>query len=111
MDYTNVKYFLLNSHAEEAQEIGAEYAEDMMRSGCFEKHTMSLYCGENSSRMWIDDNIYSFETLEFYDEAADLLIEKYYITRTAALEIIGVAIEETKTEIHTQIVLLKTCGG
>ena len=106
MEYTNVKYFLLNSYAEEAQEIGTEYAEDMMRSGCFEKHTMALYC-----RMWIDDKIYNFETLEFYDEAADLLIEKYYITRTAALEIIGVAIEETKTEIHTQIVLLKTCGG
>lgn len=111
MDYTNVKYFLLNQVADEPQEIMEDYAEEMMRSGCFEKHTCALYCGENTSRMWLDETIYNFETLEFLDEAAELLTEKYFITKTAALEIMNVAITETKQDIHTQLILLKVCGG
>ena len=61
--------------------------------------------------MWIDEDLKQFETIDFYDEAADELVEKFYITRSVALEIIKTAIEETKTNIHTQIVLFKTCGG
>ena len=75
MDYTNVKYFLLNQTADEPQEIMEEYAEDMIRSGCFEKHTCSLYCGENNSRIWIVEKIHNFETMNFYDEAAEFLVE------------------------------------
>lgn len=111
MDFDNEKYFLLNSTAEESQEIGEEYAEDLKRSGCFDRHTLSLYCGENNSRMWIDETIKEFETLEFLDEAADVLVEKFYVTRAVALEIVRFAIEETKQNLHTQIVLFKTRGG
>lgn len=111
MEFDNILYFLLNQTAEETQEIGEEYANDLIRSGCFDKHTLSLYCGENSSRMWIDEDLKQFETIDFYDEAADVLVEKFYITRSVALEIIKTAIEETKTNVHTQIVLFKTCGG
>lgn len=111
MDYTNVRYFLLNQTADEPQEIMEEYANDMIRSGCFEKHTCSLYCGENNSRIWIDEVIHNFETINFYDEAAEFLVERFFITKSAALEIMNVAITETKSDVHTQIVLLKTCGG
>ena len=104
-------YCLLNSTAEESQEIGEEYANDLIRSGCFDKHTLSLYCGENNSRMWIDEDLKQFETIDFYDEAADVLVEKFYVTRAVALEIVRVAIEETKQNLHTQIVLFKTRGG
>lgn len=61
--------------------------------------------------MWIDETIKEFETLEFLDEAADVLVEKFYVTRAVALEIVRVAIEETKQNLHTQIVLFKTRGG
>ena len=111
MEFDNILYFLLNQTAEETQVIGEEYANDLIRSGCFDKHTLSLYCGENCSRMWIDEDLKQFETIDFYDEAADELVEKFYITRTVALEIMSVAITETKQDIHTQLVLLKTCGG
>ena len=85
MEFDNILYFLLNQTAEETQEIGEEYANDLIRSGCFDKHTLSLYCGENCSRMWIDEDLKQFETIDFYDEAADVLVEKFYITRTVAL--------------------------
>lgn len=111
MDFDNELYFLLNSTAEKVQQIGREYAKDLKRSGCFDSHTLSLYCGENHSRMWIDDTVKEFETLEFLEEAADVFVEKLYVTRAVALEIMKTAIEETKTNVHTQIVLFKTCGG
>lgn len=111
MEFDNILYFLLNQTAEETQVIGEEYANDLIRSGCFEKHTLSLYCGENCSRMWIDEDLKQFETIDFYDEAADVLVEKFYVTRAVALEIVRVAIEETKQNLHTQIVLFKTRGG
>lgn len=111
MEFNNTLYFLLNANAEESQEILEDYANDIIRSGCFDKHTLSLYCGENCSRVWIDEKITEFNTLEFYEEAAELLVDSYFITKTAALEIMKRAIEETKGNLHTQIILLKTCGG
>ena len=63
MEFDNILYFLLNQTAEETQEIGEEYANDLIRSGCFDKHTLSLYCGENCSRMWIDEDLKQFANL------------------------------------------------
>jgi hypothetical protein len=47
----------------------------------------------------VEDN--ETDLSEMVHEAADVLVEKFYITRTVALKIIKTVIEETKTNVHS----------